>query len=128
VPKKFFEEKGGVFHVGSFADHADLETGKIHFFYQPDLSRAEEILPQTDQGQYDALIAAATFFPKESVFHSGGVRIGAGTGNMGSASWGGLFFLKNLCFIPEESESEPEPEIWAVPLGAAGTEPAVLRR
>ena len=83
------EEKGGVFHVGSVADHADLETGKIHFFYQPDLSRAEEIIPQTDQGQYDALIAAATFFPKESVFHSGGVRIGAGTGNMGSASWGG---------------------------------------
>ena len=66
-----------------------METGKIHFFYQPDLSRADEILPQTDQGQYDALIAAATFFPKESVFNEGGVRIGAGTGNMGSASWGG---------------------------------------
>ena len=83
------EEKGGVFHVGAIKDQGNLETGKIHFFYQPDLSRAEEILPQTDQGQYDALIAAATFFPKESVFHSGGVRIGAGTGNMGSGSWGG---------------------------------------
>ena len=53
------------------------------------MSRASEILPQTDQGQYDALITAATFFPKESVFNEGGVRIGAGTGNMCSASWGG---------------------------------------
>ena len=85
----YIEEKGGVFHEGPLADAGNLETGKIHFFYQPDLSRADEILPQTDQGQYDALIAAATFFPKESVFNEGGVRIGAGTGNMGSASWGG---------------------------------------
>ncbi|MEE2598930.1 MAG: NAD(P)-dependent oxidoreductase [SAR324 cluster bacterium] len=87
--KEYIEEKGGVFHKSSLADAGNLETGKIHFFYQPDLSRADEILPQTDQGQYDALIAAATFFPKESVFNEGGVRIGAGTGNMGSASWGG---------------------------------------
>ena len=35
------------------------------------------------------MIAAATFLPKEAVFNEGGVRIGAGTGNMGSASWGG---------------------------------------
>jgi hypothetical protein len=35
------------------------------------------------------VIAAATFLPKESMFECGGVRIGAGTGNMGSASWGG---------------------------------------
>ena len=87
--QSYIEEKGGVFHEGPLADAGNLETGKIHFFYQPDLSRADEILPQTDQGQYDALIAAATFFPKESVFNEGGVRIGAGTGNMGSASWGG---------------------------------------
>ena len=85
----YIEEKRGVFHEGAAVDEANLETGKIHFFYQPDLSRADEILPQTAQGQYDALIAAATFFPKESVFNEGGVRIGAGTGNMGSASWGG---------------------------------------
>ena len=85
----YIEEKGGVFHEGPIADESTLESGKVHFFYQPDLSRAEEILPQTEQGQYDSLIAAATFFPKESVFNSGGVRIGAGTGNMGSASWGG---------------------------------------
>ena len=87
--REYIEEKGGVFHEGSIDEGSVLETGKIHFFYQPDLSRIDEILPQTDKGQYDALIAAAPFFPKESVFNEGGVRIGAGTGNMGSASWGG---------------------------------------
>ena len=35
------------------------------------------------------MIAAATFIPKQAIFPLGGVRIGAGTGNMGSASWGG---------------------------------------
>src|SRR5262249_17279610 len=40
-------------------------------------------------GRYDGLIAAATFIPKDAVFQQGGVRIGAGTGNMGSKSWGG---------------------------------------
>jgi lactate dehydrogenase-like 2-hydroxyacid dehydrogenase len=34
-------------------------------------------------------MAAATFIPKAAQFKLGGVRIGAGTGNMGSASWGG---------------------------------------
>jgi len=87
--REYIEEKGGVFREGSIDEDSVLEAGKIHFFYQPDLSRIDEILPQTDKGQYDALIAAATFFPKESVFNEGGVRIGAGTGNMGSASWGG---------------------------------------
>jgi len=87
--RNYILEKGGVFHEGSIDKDSVLEAGKIHFFYQPDLSRIDEILPQTDKGQYDALIAAATFFPKESVFNEGGVRIGAGTGNMGSASWGG---------------------------------------
>ncbi len=81
--------KGGVFHDAPWNASDVLETGKLHFFYQPDLSTAAEILALTDQGQYDAVIAAATFIPKESVFNSGGVRIGAGTGNMGSASWGG---------------------------------------
>ena len=77
--REYIEEKGGVFHEGSIDEDSVLEAGKIHFFYQPDLSRIDEILPQTDKGQYDALIAAATFFPKESVFNEGGVRIGAGT-------------------------------------------------
>jgi lactate dehydrogenase-like 2-hydroxyacid dehydrogenase len=35
------------------------------------------------------VIAAATFIPKNSIFNLGGVRIGAGTGNMQSDSWGG---------------------------------------
>jgi lactate dehydrogenase-like 2-hydroxyacid dehydrogenase len=35
------------------------------------------------------VIAAATFLPAETVFPLAGVRIGAGTGNMGSRSWGG---------------------------------------
>ena len=83
------EDKGGVWHEGLAADGADLEKGKIHFFYQPDLSREEELLPITKDGQYDATIVAATFLPSDSVFKHGGVRIGAGTGNMGSATWGG---------------------------------------
>lgn len=80
--------RGGFFHDGALADGMVLEPG-IHFFYQPQLSKPDEIRPLTDKGQYDAVIAAATFLPKEAVFNEGGVRIGAGTGNMGSASWGG---------------------------------------
>ena len=87
--KAHVEASGGVFHEGAPADGEALEKGRIHFFYQPDLSKPEDIRPLTDKGQYDAVIAAATFLPKESVFPEGGVRIGAGTGNMGSASWGG---------------------------------------
>lgn len=83
------EAKGGVFHDGPLAKDAKLAPGRIHFFYQPDLSTADEILPQTDKGQYDAVIAAATFLPEGCVFPEGGARIGAGTGNMGSKSWGG---------------------------------------
>ena len=40
-------------------------------------------------GRYDAVIAAATPLPKDAVFSHGGVRIGAGTGNMACACWGG---------------------------------------
>ncbi len=87
--KAHVEANGGVFHDGPLGSRAKLEKGKVHFFYQPDLSRPDEIRPLTDKGQYDAVIAAATFLPKDSVFPHGGVRIGAGTGNMGSASWGG---------------------------------------
>jgi lactate dehydrogenase-like 2-hydroxyacid dehydrogenase len=87
--KAHITSRGGVFHDGPWNTNDTLESGKLHFFYQPDLSSTAEILAITDQGQYDAVIAAATFIPKGSVFKSGGVRIGAGTGNMGSASWGG---------------------------------------
>ena len=86
--KAYVESKGGSFHLGDQAEHQALKPG-IHFFYLPDLSTEAEILPLTSKGQYDAVIAAATFLPKDSVFKLGGVRIGAGTGNMGSASWGG---------------------------------------
>lgn len=81
------EAEGGTFHDGPHAGGA-LPPG-IHFFYQPDLSAKDDILAQTAHGQYDALIAAATFIPLQALFPLGGVRIGAGTGNMGSASWGG---------------------------------------
>jgi lactate dehydrogenase-like 2-hydroxyacid dehydrogenase/phosphoserine aminotransferase len=85
----YVDEKGGVFHEGSVKGKSVADDGKIHFFYQPHLSTADEILAETDQGQYDALIAAATFIPSAAKFRLGGVRIGTGTGNMGSASWGG---------------------------------------
>ncbi|MFN4143004.1 NAD(P)-dependent oxidoreductase [Aestuariivirga sp.] len=87
--KAHVEAHGSVFHDAPLKNAAKLEKGKIHFFYQPDLSKPDEIRPLTDKGQYDAVIAAATFLPKEAVFREGGVRIGAGTGNMGSSSWGG---------------------------------------
>lgn len=87
--KAHIEASGGVFHEGAPDETLALAPGTIHFFYQPDLSKPDEIRPLTDKGQYDAVIAAATFLPKEAVFPEGGVRIGAGTGNMGSASWGG---------------------------------------
>jgi lactate dehydrogenase-like 2-hydroxyacid dehydrogenase len=87
--QRYIETKGGVFHDNALGIHEVLETGKLHFFYQPDLSREQEILDQTGYGQYDATIAAATFFPAAAKFDLGGVRIGAGTGNMGSHSWGG---------------------------------------
>ena len=87
--KSHIESKGGIFHDAGWASSDVLEAGKLHFFYQPDLSTSIEILAVTSQGQYDAVVAAATFIPKHAVFKSGGVRIGAGTGNMASNSWGG---------------------------------------
>lgn len=81
------EARGGFFHHGAY-QREDLPPG-VHFFYEPDLSAEADIIAQTADGRYDALIAAATFIPKQAVFPLGGVRIGAGTGNMGSASWGG---------------------------------------
>ncbi len=83
------KSRSGAFHHGTAINHAALEAGKIHFFYQPNLSTEAELLAETADGHYDAVIAAATFIPKAAKFAHGGVRIGAGTGNMGSASWGG---------------------------------------
>ncbi|WP_323718017.1 NAD(P)-dependent oxidoreductase [Paracoccus aminovorans] len=85
----YIAEKGGVFHEASIQAGAPADDGKVHFFYQPHLSTAEELLAEAGEGQYDAVIAAATFIPADAKFRMGGVRIGAGTGNMGSASWGG---------------------------------------
>ncbi|MGB0846812.1 MAG: NAD(P)-dependent oxidoreductase [Thiolinea sp.] len=83
------QSKGGVFHESAMSAGQELESGKIHFFYEPNLSREDELLEHTAGGQYDATIVAATFLPAASKFDLGGVRIGAGTGNMGSSSWGG---------------------------------------
>lgn len=87
--KAHIEGRGGVFHEGSQKDTGSLEGGKLHFFYEPSLCTQDELLAATDQAQYDAVIAAATFLPAASQFEYGGVRMGAGTGNMGSDSWGG---------------------------------------
>ena len=87
--RDYIESKGGTFHESVCSDRQQLSSKSIHFFYQPHLSTEQELLAATDQGQYDAVIAAATFLPSASQFAFGGVRIGAGTGNMGSASWGG---------------------------------------
>lgn len=86
---RYVAEKGGVFHEGDMSAPAAVTDGRLHFHYLPDLSTREELLAVAGEGQYDAVIAAATFLPAETVFPLGGVRIGAGTGNMGSASWGG---------------------------------------
>lgn len=83
------EAQGAVWHDGPLTTGGKLEKGRIHFFYQPQLAAADELRAVSANGQYDAVIAAATHLPKESVFRLGGVRIGAGTGNMGSLSWGG---------------------------------------
>jgi lactate dehydrogenase-like 2-hydroxyacid dehydrogenase len=85
--RKHIEQKGGAFHFGEM--DASVSDGKLHFYYIPDISQADEIRRLTDRGQFDAVIAAATFIPAECIFAKGGVRIGAGTGNMGSQSWGG---------------------------------------
>ena len=87
--KTHIEAKGGVFHEGSQDLAATYTPGNIHFFHVPELATEAEILALTDKGQYDAVIVAATLLPKHAVFKHGGVRIGAGTGNMASDSWGG---------------------------------------
>ena len=61
-------EKGGEFHRRPIRDRHKLKKGKIHFFYQPQLSTEADLLGCTSQGQYDALIAAATFIPQKCAF------------------------------------------------------------
>ncbi|WP_428412701.1 NAD(P)-dependent oxidoreductase [Pararhizobium sp.] len=85
----YIEQKGSAFHEGSIANMELPDDGRIHFFYLPHLSTAEELSAEAGAGQYDAVIAAATFIPANAEFAFGGVRIGTGTGNMGSNSWGG---------------------------------------
>ena len=67
--------------------HKALNQTTIHFFYLPHLSAPEDIAAITSDGQYDAVIAAATIIPCVAKFPLGGVRIGAGTGNMQSESF-----------------------------------------
>jgi lactate dehydrogenase-like 2-hydroxyacid dehydrogenase/phosphoserine aminotransferase len=84
----YAEATGATWHDGSGTDAGDLKAG-VHFFYQPGLSTNDELMAEAGGDQYDATIVAATFLPVDTRFPFGGVRIGAGTGNMGSASWGG---------------------------------------
>ncbi len=86
---KYIEESGGVFHIGSQAQTQIPDDGCIHFFYLPHLSTVDEIVREAGHGEYEAVIAAATAIPPGAKFSQGGVRIGTGTANMGSASWGG---------------------------------------
>ncbi|MEM6728795.1 MAG: NAD(P)-dependent oxidoreductase [Pseudomonadota bacterium] len=81
------EAQGASFTHGLW-DGGDLPPGQ-HFFYAPDLSTDAELSAACGDGQYDAVIAAATFLPASATFPEGGVRIGAGTGNMACACWGG---------------------------------------
>jgi lactate dehydrogenase-like 2-hydroxyacid dehydrogenase len=87
----YIERKGGHFH----SDDAAPVPGKLNFYYKPDLSTDAEILPLTQNAQYDAVIAAATFLPKQAQFNHGGVRIGAGTGNMQCECFGTVSPLMN---------------------------------
>ena len=85
--RHYIEENGGVFYDHALQAGQELTAGKLHFFYCPDLSTEEELTAVAGQGQYNAVIAAATRIPPQCLFAEGGVRIGAGTGNMQSQSW-----------------------------------------
>lgn len=89
VAKAHVEARGGVFLYGSARGTEPGASGKPQFHYMPMLSTEAEILAEAGDGLYDAVIAAATVVPAGARFDLGGVRIGAGTGNMRSASWGG---------------------------------------
>src|SRR5690606_12216557 len=81
-------EQEACFHAASIGASEDPAPGRVHFFYCPDHSTEAEITAEAALG-YDAVIAAATTIPEDTTFPMGGVRIGAGTGNMRSRSWGG---------------------------------------
>lgn len=85
--RQYIEAKGGVFHNSAWSPDQTLAADKLHFFYCPDLNTEAELSEAAGQGQYDAVIAAATRIPPQCLFSEGGVRIGAGTGNMQSQSW-----------------------------------------
>jgi lactate dehydrogenase-like 2-hydroxyacid dehydrogenase len=87
--KAHIEAKGGVFHHGLWREGEALAEGRLHFFHAPDLACAADFIAAAGRGQYDAVIAAATIVPEACPFPEGGVRMGAGTGNMHSRSWGG---------------------------------------
>ncbi len=87
----YIAAKGGVFH----RDDAAPVQGKLNFYYKPHLATEVEILPLTSDGQFDAVIAAATYLPKQARFNRGGVRIGAGTGNMQCECFGNVAPLMN---------------------------------
>jgi lactate dehydrogenase-like 2-hydroxyacid dehydrogenase/phosphoserine aminotransferase len=78
--KAHIESKGGMFFDRAWKASDKLAAGKLHFFYVPGISTEADILPLAGQGQYDAVIAAATHLPKDAKFQFGGVRIGTGTG------------------------------------------------
>jgi lactate dehydrogenase-like 2-hydroxyacid dehydrogenase len=81
--------RGGTFTHGPLLERVGLAPGAVHFYYQPELYKESELLAAAAGGRYDAVIAAATFIPEQARFRCGGVRIGSGTGNMASVSWGG---------------------------------------
>ncbi|MBU4529368.1 MAG: hypothetical protein KUA37_11890 [Desulfomicrobium sp.] len=87
--RRHVEQACCTFHDGDGIVAADIGGGGIHFVYRPDLNTAEDLVAEAGDGLYDAVIAAATVVPADTVFPEGGVRIGAGTGNMHSRSWGG---------------------------------------
>ena len=62
-------DRGASFHPGPLP--GSLRPG-IHFSYQPDLSRPDEIRAAAAAGPFDALVAAATFVPADVPFPEGG--------------------------------------------------------
>ncbi|AML50419.1 NAD(P)-dependent oxidoreductase [Falsihalocynthiibacter arcticus] len=84
-------QEGCSFEFGHVADPKNglPNPARVIFYYCPDVSTEAELLALAGGDVYDALITAATFIPADCNFALGGVRIGAGTGNMGSSSWGG---------------------------------------
>lgn len=81
--------RGAEFVMGPAGAGADNPKDAVTFYYQPDLASEADLLAACGEGLYDGVIAAATVIPEAAKFALGGVRIGAGTGNMRAASWGG---------------------------------------